>query len=357
MADFGFDDLLSIPTAGGYTAVKQATGFEGVGPTFGETADWIGDTVSSGAEDFINGGTNRSNIPIMGVNQQYWGGNPMSPREHYNEGSRLGGAAAGQAHEGWDYMMANGPGQGQENQELSDLEFGTRQYDQAGAMQLQREAAMGQAPSEAAYMMQRGLDQGLASQQAQMGGARGAAGLALAGGNAMANSANMQNQAFTNAGQLRAGEMAQARGAYGDMANQMRAQDQSRLGQGNAMSQFNAGQRGQFGASAGNVGAAYGNVGLGYYADKGKPFSDSLSSHTQTAMGDPASRYRGFEGNADIAGRNATSRQAQGNKAIDTLLSFGQTAGSAAASGGGGSKSSGGGIGGTKPSSPYDPGY
>jgi hypothetical protein len=196
-------------------------------------------------------------------------------------------------------------------------------------------------------MMQRGLDQGLASQQAQMGGARGAAGLALAGGNAMANSANMQNQAFTNAGQLRAGEMAQARDAYGDLATAVRAGDLSRLNTGNTMSSNNAGQRTNFNLGVGNVGAAYGNTGLGYYTEKGRPFSESLNSHTQTAIQDPASRYRGYEGNAEIAGRNATSRQTQGNKAIDTLLSLGKSAGDAVASHQAG-------IGGTKPSSSDD---
>lgn len=152
-----------------------------------------------------------------------------------------------------------------ENQQLSDNEAYSRGYDQQGAIQLAREAAMGQAPSEAAYMMQAGLDRGLANQQAIAGGARGAGGIALAGGQSAGNAAAMQNQAYTAAGQMRAGEMNAARGLYGGLAGTMREQDQSRLKLGNDMSTYNAGANDNYQLGMGQLGIGQTNSGINAY--------------------------------------------------------------------------------------------
>lgn len=100
-----------------------------------------------------------------------------------------------------------------------------------GAVDLARGAAMGEAPSEAAYMMQAGLNSAMNNQQGLAAGARGAAAIANAQGNAMDNTAAMQQQAYTEAGRLRAQEMAQARGMYGTMANQLGGLDAQRQAQ------------------------------------------------------------------------------------------------------------------------------
>jgi hypothetical protein len=90
--------------------------------------------------------------------------------------------------------------------------------------------------------MNQGMNTAMANQQAIAGGARGAGALALAGGNMAGNNAAMQSQAFNQGGQLRAQEMATARDQYGNLSTQHRGQDQSRIGQTNDMSKFNAGQ-------------------------------------------------------------------------------------------------------------------
>lgn len=162
-----------------------------------------------------------------------------------------------------------------EDQILSDREAEVRYGDQSGAMQLHREAALGMAPSEAAWLMQQGLDRSVASQQSMAGSARGAAALAQAQSGAAANVASLQNQAFTAGGALRAAEMAQARGAYGDYANQMRQQDQNRLGMANDMSRYNAGANDAYKLGMGQLG-------LGYYQGAQRPLESQLAADTQT---------------------------------------------------------------------------
>lgn len=139
-----------------------------------------------------------------------------------------------------------------ENAQLAGNE-GLSRGEQQGATDLARDAAMGNAPSEAAYLMQHGLNQGVAQQQSQMASARGAGALANAQGNASANIAAMQNNTYTQAGALRAQEMAQARGMYGSLAGQMRGADQARLGQSNQMAQFNRQANDQYSLGLGNL--------------------------------------------------------------------------------------------------------
>ncbi len=178
--------------------------------------------------------------------------------------------------------------QAYENQDLSNREADTRSWDQSGSIQLAREAAMGDAPSEAAYQMQAGLDQSLAAQQAQMGGARGNAGIALASGNAAANSANLMNQTYNQAAALRANEMATARGLYGGLAGQMRKDDLTRLGLGNTMSQGNADRTLGYGLGMGQIANGAGanaNDMLGTTMNPYKWNTDALLTGHQIASG------------------------------------------------------------------------
>lgn len=96
---------------------------------------------------------------------------------------------------------------------------------QLQALDLQRRAALGQAPSAAAQQMQAGTNAAMASQMALAAGARGQAGIAQAGYQAAGNNAALNAQNTQQTGILRAQEMAQARGAYGDQSNSLRQGD------------------------------------------------------------------------------------------------------------------------------------
>lgn len=243
-------------------------------------------------------GSGNGGYPAYQVQPQYYGGYEGGANEMSGLGLTNMNWAQGQA-------MQNREAQAVEDQVLSDREAQTRFGDQAGALQLHREAAMGMAPSEAAFLMQSGLDRSLANQQALAGSARGAAGIALAGQNAQANAASMQNQAFTQAGALRAAEMAQARGAYGDMSNQVRGQDQNRLGMGNQMSQFNAGLDDQYRLGMGQLG-------LGYYGASQRPLESQLGADvsTQGMQADSYNQAQSIKAGVDQAARDRSDRMA-----------------------------------------------
>jgi hypothetical protein len=114
--------------------------------------------------------------------------------------------------------------------------------DQRGALELQRQAALGLAPSVAAIQQQQGLDAALSGQFAMANSARGgAAQRGAAQGMAQQQAGQMQQAAVNQAAALRAGEMAQARDAYGNLGGQIRAGD---LGQGQLAGQMALGQAG-----------------------------------------------------------------------------------------------------------------
>lgn len=114
-----------------------------------------------------------------------------------------------------------------------------RQYDRLGmlgnadrgnqtqALNLMRGAANGMAPSVAQLQQQQGIDAAVRSQQAMAASARGPAALAMANSNAAANTAALQQQGIAQNAQLRAQEMAQARGDFAGMASTMRSSDLS----------------------------------------------------------------------------------------------------------------------------------
>ena len=128
-------------------------------------------------------------------------------------------------------MGADAAGRAAYQQNFGDYNAGMSQgnYDrgqQQHALQLQQQAALGNAPSRAEILGKQMADQGIASQMAMAGSARGGA---LAQAAAMRNAqggqaAYMQNATNQMAG-LRAQEMAQARDAYQQGATGMRQQD------------------------------------------------------------------------------------------------------------------------------------
>lgn len=113
--------------------------------------------------------------------------------------------------------------------------------DQAEAIAMHREAALGGAPSVAQKQLQMGQDAAMRSQESMRASARGAAGVAMADYGAAANIAMAQQQTNAQSGLLRAQEMAQARDALSGAASAARAQN---LQQGATMGgweQYNAG--------------------------------------------------------------------------------------------------------------------
>ncbi len=242
------------------------------------------------------------------------GGGTMGPSGNMSDFTNvgLGGSArAGTNANYWQNQSSSQRGpQAYENQDLSDRESASRYGDQSGALQLQREAAMGMAPSAAAYQMQRGLDQSLGAQQAQMGSARGNAGIAMASGNAAANSANLMNQTYNQAGQLRAAEMASGRQGYGDLASQQRGQDLNRLGMGNDMANRNADRNDNYALGAGGLANQFGTQGLGWYGAAGNAAANGANNELGWAQlgynqqNDNANRKQGAAVyNADMQGK------------------------------------------------------
>lgn len=295
MADWGFDDLLSVPTMGIYSAQKQAGGVD------------LSD-LGEGMKDFSNVGKNKFNPTPYDAQPAYWGGDPNAATDYYNIGAQ--GLGASNADASWASAQAkNQNPQAWENQDLSNNEATSRGYHQEGALNLALQGALGNQPSEAAYQLQSGLDKSLAQQTAMAGSARGAGALATASANAGAGMANLQNQAFTEAGRLRAQEIAQYSQMYGGLAGQQREQDQNRLGMGNQMSQFNAQNTTQRQLGFGQLGNDSRRTGQGYYGQMGQPYGQQLQAdleHQQqrqgaynTSLGLGASIA---QGNADQAG-------------------------------------------------------
>ncbi len=303
--------------------------------------------VGEAFNDNLNLGKNRADPGLYQYQDPIWGDNPNAANDFTNfgksvadQGHGISDRASGYATGANNAMNAgyNNPNeafQGKENYGQVANEYASRGI-QGNALGLAQSAAQGDQPSAAQYMMNSGLNTAMANQQAIAGGARGAGGLALAGGNMAANQANLQSQAFNQGGQLRAQEMAQARDAYGNLAGQQRSQDQARLGQGNQMSQFNAGQRQTAGMAdkvndinyrqaMGNISIGQGNVANGAVNAQSTALNTAMHPYdVKMGAGTTMQGLRGtsYDTNeqtkAGIMGGNADRKAAQTNKWIDT---------------------------------------
>ena len=111
---------------------------------------------------------------------------------------------------------------------------------QPGATGLAASLAAGTMPSQAAYQLQNGLNSASNQQRSLGASARGGAAIATAGSNAQANIADLRQNAYLQAGAVKANDMTQGRGMYGSMLGQQREQNAAQLGMGNEMSQGNA---------------------------------------------------------------------------------------------------------------------
>jgi hypothetical protein len=108
--------------------------------------------------------------------------------------------------------------------------------------------------------LQSGLNQASAQQQAMGRSARGGAALATAGSNMQANTANLQQNAYSQGGLLRSKDMALGRGMLGTGLGQQQAQDQQRLGMANQLNQFNADANDRFSLGMGQAGVGLGGA-------------------------------------------------------------------------------------------------
>lgn len=227
-----------------------------------------------------NGTPNHFDTPLTNDNKQYAG-----TGGHYNGGGYGGTGSAGTndkgsygiygnnvwdpAHPGWtqgdpqfggQVLQANATANqyaqyGQDARIMNQTEIAAQQNDarkaQLDSLGLSRDAAYGRAPSVAQLQMGQGIDASIAAQQAQANAARGGGGnVALAQRQAAINGAQMQQAGVSQAGLMRAQEMAAARGQYGDMAAKYGAEglaaraqnDQTALGYAGLGNQVTLGQ-------------------------------------------------------------------------------------------------------------------
>ncbi len=317
----------------------------------GQGAAAVGDAAQSAVPDpadFMNAGKNRSQIGDFQYEDPTWGHDPSSADFFAQRGLANDDRAHGINDSSWQLgntagdAMRNGyapqVGSTYAGEKAGDVanEYASRGI-QSNALGLAESAANGNQPSAAQYTMNQGLNTAMANQQAIAGGARGAGGLALAGGNMAGNQAAMQSQAYNQGGQLRAQEMAQARDLYGNLAGQQRGQDLSRIATGNQNTQFNSGQSltadmanktndinyrlGSGNTAVGAYNASTGAVNAGNSALSGAThgYDSTLDSKTKMQGLRGTSYDSAQQTRAGITGQNADRSAAQGNKVIDFL--------------------------------------
>ncbi len=140
----------------------------------------------------------------------------------FQYGGEYGRAAAEQDR----YATMGREGMGRQGVTMDPAQMAQARDAQMGALNLQRDAAMGMTPSVAAIQQNQGLQQARAAQQSMAASARGGA-LAQASANrqAMNNAANIQAGGVQQAAMLRAQEMENARAGYMGGSNALRGSD------------------------------------------------------------------------------------------------------------------------------------
>lgn len=150
-----------------------------------------------------------------------------------------------------------------ENFGLNKQQQATRAQ-QIEALNLSRDAAMGRAPSEAAFQTRLGMNDVMARQSGAMGSARNLSAL----GGAQAIGSSMVGQSAGDlamqGGLARSKEISDAIGMYGTQAGTVRDQDQARLGQNNQNAIFNAKANDAWKMGNGELLGKQGQLGVGY---------------------------------------------------------------------------------------------
>lgn len=130
----------------------------------------------------------------------------------------------------------------------------------AGAIELARRQALGQSPGAGIQSLQQGLNQASQQQAAMASGARGAAALATGQANRLANTSNLQQQAFSGAGMMRSQDMAAGRGLYNTLSAQARGQAGEVLDESNKFNAANADQTNKTALGFANAATGFGNA-------------------------------------------------------------------------------------------------
>ena len=158
-------------------------------------------------------------------------------------------------------MKGNRGPQAVENAALSNREAAAR-GEQGKMLDLSMKAAMGQAPSEAAYNQKLAMNKigsGLAGMQGQ---ARGLSALTSAQGVGGAQAGELAGEEAFKSGMGRSKEIGNAIGMYGSQAGQVRGQDLTRLGMSNQNNLFNTGLNNEWKVGNANLAAAQGGLGV-----------------------------------------------------------------------------------------------
>ncbi len=157
-------------------------------------------------------------------------------------------------------MKGNRGPQSVENSALLGREAATRNG-QIDALGMARSAALGGAPSTAAFQTKFGMNNILGGYAGNAGGARGlsALGGAQTGGAAMAG--GMAGDLAAQGGMSRSKEIADAIGGYGGLAGQVRGQDLTRLGSSDQNNLFNAQANDSWKLGNANLAASQANLG------------------------------------------------------------------------------------------------
>lgn len=349
----------------------------------GGTIAGAGAAANAWGDDFLNGGQNHVQAHQFGENPNYnpndftyggdpstagydvpnWPGHPEFGVTHVGPHTGAMDTQVGRANAVGDQAAAQGQnflGQMQAAQGRAAPTIDTtmanqsRGYEMGGlnqmgsALDLQRQAALGQTPSRAELLMRQGMNQAAADQASMVAGARGG-GNQLAAMQRQAMGVGAQNQLNTlgQAGILRAQEMADARNAYMSGAGQymgaagsLRGQD---FGQAQAQAQLAMQQRNANDAYSLGMGNLYSGtnqtqLGAGGLANNIYGTGLQGSMGRQNLLGN--SSDTAYQTNAGIGQFNAQQRAAQQKSMMDLFSSSGQTA-AGAASGASGPKGGG----------------
>lgn len=142
-----------------------------------------------------------------------------------------GAAASGQTGIGMGWEGLGDKGQRREGVQIDNTLGNETRGANLDALGMMREAAMGTRPSVAQLQMKEGMDDAIRSQQALSASARGPQALGMAQYQQGANTAGIQQATNAQTGQLRAQEMAQALGQYGQQGLATRSLDEARAAQ------------------------------------------------------------------------------------------------------------------------------
>jgi hypothetical protein len=196
---------------------------------------------------------------------------------------------------------------------------------QLGALNLDRVAAQGGAPSAAAFQTTQGMNDVMASRAGALGGAHNLAGLtgAQVGTGALAGS--MAGSQALQGGMGRSKEIADAIGMYGSNAGAVRQQDIARLGLADQNSKFNAQNDIAWKLGNANLAASQGNLGVNQNATDNAWFEQSMKPGARQFSYDQEMAALANGADADAAGA-AIAKEREANDHAKSLVQGGTTA-------------------------------